>query len=202
MRSTASYLPAEERREATVEAVVDLAASTNPGDITTTAIASRMGLTQGALFRHFPTKEAILEAVVDWVVVRLMERVQAAAASSSSPLAALERIFTAHLDFVVAHPGVPRIVFGQLQHAEQTAAKLAVLTMLRRYGQRIAQLLADGQKCKEVDPQLDIEAAATLFVGTIQGLVMQSLIHGDVRRINVDGPRVFQVYRRGIERVR
>ena len=50
------YLTADERRAATVQAVVDLAAERNPSDITTTAIAQRMGLTQGALFRHFPTK--------------------------------------------------------------------------------------------------------------------------------------------------
>jgi len=48
------YLPAEARRAATVQAVVDLAAEQNPAEITTTAIADRMGLTQGALFRHFP----------------------------------------------------------------------------------------------------------------------------------------------------
>ncbi len=199
MRSTANYLPAEERREATVEAVIELAAHANPGDITTTAIAVKMGLTQGALFRHFPTKDSILEAVVDWVVERLMSRVQEAAVAASSPMAALELVFLAHIDFVVAHPGVPRIIFGQLQHAEQTAAKRAVQAMLRRYGQRIAELLAQGQQSGEVDKQLEVDAAATLFIGTIQGLVMQSLIHGDVQRIRADAPRVFRIYSRGIE---
>ena len=67
MTSRPTYLPAEERRTATVETVVKLAAEQNPADITTTAIAERMGLTQGALFRHFPTKEAILEATMSWV---------------------------------------------------------------------------------------------------------------------------------------
>lgn len=202
MRSTANYLPADERRVATIETVIDLAAATNPGDITTTAIATRMGLTQGALFRHFPTKDAILEAVVEWVVERLMTRVEAAAASTTSPLASLELAFMAHIDFVVAHPGVPRIIFGQLQHAEQTAAKRMVKAMLLRYGTRVSALLTDAQRCDEVDPRIQVDAAATLFIGTIQGLVMQSLIHGDVQRIRSDAPRVFGIYRRGIERVR
>ena len=39
MNEQAKYLPADERRSATVEAVVDLAAQQNPSDITTTAIA-------------------------------------------------------------------------------------------------------------------------------------------------------------------
>jgi len=37
-----------------------------------------------------------------------------------------------------------------------------------------------------------------LFIGTIQGLVMQSLLAGDVTRIRRDAPRVFDIYRRGI----
>ena len=47
---------------------------------------------------------------------------------------------------------------------------------------------------------LDSEAAATLFIGTVQGLVMQSLLAGDVKRLRRDAPRVFAIYRRGIAR--
>ncbi|MFA5627222.1 MAG: TetR/AcrR family transcriptional regulator [Thiohalomonadaceae bacterium] len=68
-------LPADERRAATVIAVVDLAAKQNPNDITTAAIAKRIGLTQGAIFRHFPTKDAIFQAVMTWVSQRLLARV-------------------------------------------------------------------------------------------------------------------------------
>ena len=42
------HLPADERRAATVEAVINLAAEQNPSDITTTAIAQRMGLAPDA----------------------------------------------------------------------------------------------------------------------------------------------------------
>lgn len=202
MRSSANYLPADERRLATIEAVIGLAATSNPADITTTAIATKMGLTQGALFRHFPTKDAILEGVAEWVVERLMARVEAAATATPSPLGSLEKVFMAHIDFVVAHPGVPRIIFGQLQHAEHTVAKRALQAMLLRYGRRVSELLTAAQLSDEVDRRLDVEAAATLFIGTIQGLVMQSLMHGDVPRIRIDAPRVFRIYRRGIERAR
>ncbi|MDE2380483.1 TetR family transcriptional regulator, partial [Bradyrhizobium sp.] len=56
------YLSAEERRRLTVETVVSLAAAQNPSEITTAAIAARMHVTQGALFRHFPSKDAIWQA--------------------------------------------------------------------------------------------------------------------------------------------
>ena len=79
MSQRPQYLSAEDRRAATVQAVVDLAAEQNPAEITTTAIADRMGLTQGALFRHFPTKEAIVEATMSWVGERLLVSVDKAA---------------------------------------------------------------------------------------------------------------------------
>ena len=60
-------LSAEKRRAATVESVIELAAEKNPISITTAAIAKHMHVTQGSLFRHFPNKEAIWEAVMTWV---------------------------------------------------------------------------------------------------------------------------------------
>ena len=115
MSERRKHLPADERRAATVDAVVSLAAEQNPSDITTAAIALRMGLTQGAIFRHFPTKEAILQAVMSWVTERLLARVDEASQGAATPVAALEAIFMAHIDFVVRHPGVPRLLFGELR---------------------------------------------------------------------------------------
>lgn len=193
-------LPADERRAVTVDAVIDLAAEQNPSEITTSAIAKRMGLTQGALFRHFPTKDAILQAVMEWVAEQLLSRVDKAAEVASSPLQALEAVFMAHIDFVVQRPGVPRIIFGELQRAEETAPKQLVQTIVRRYGERLHKLIEAGKANGELDPGLDSEAAAILFIGTIQGLVMQSLLAGDVDRIRRDAPRAFAIYRRGIGR--
>lgn len=198
MSTHVKHLPADERRAVTVEAVVELAAEQNPNDITTSAIAKRMGLTQGALFRHFPSKDAILQAVMTWVAERLLSRVDKAAQSGASPIAALEAIFMTHIDFVAEHPGVPRMMFGELQRAGETAPKRMVQTLIRHYGERLHRLIEEGKAQGELDAALDTEAAATLFIGTIQGLVMQSLLAGDVGLIRKDAPRVFAIYRRGI----
>lgn len=192
------HLPADERRAVTVEAVVQLAAEQNPSEITTTAIAKHMGVTQGALFKHFPTKDAILQAVMEWVAERLIARMDKAAQAAASPLAAIEAMFMAHVEFVAEHPGVPRMMFGELQRAGETAPKRMAQALIRRYGERLHRLIDEGIARGELNPALDVEAAATLFVGTIQGLVMQSLLAGDVANIRRDAPRVFAIYRRGI----
>ena len=192
------HLPADERRAVTVEAVVQLAAEQNPSEITTTAIAKHMGVTQGALFKHFPTKDAILQAVMEWVAERLIARMDKAAQAAASPLAAIEAMFMAHVEFVAEHPGVPRMMFGELQRAGETAPKRMAQALIRRYGERLHRLIEEGIARGDLNPALDVEAAATLFVGTIQGLVMQSLLAGNVANIRRDAPRVFAIYRRGI----
>ena len=74
-----------------------------------------MQLTQGALFRHFPNKEAIWQAVMQWVAEQLLGRLIRAAEgkeAKASSVAALRAMFLAHIGFVAEHPGVPRMMFG------------------------------------------------------------------------------------------
>ena len=192
-------LSAPERRRVTVETVIDLAAEQNPADITTGAIAQRMGVTQGALFRHFPSKDAILQAVMEWVAERLLARIDKATSATSSPIDALEAAFFAHIEFIMEHPGVPRMLFGELQRAEQTLAKRMAHTLIQRYGERLGRLIADGKKQGQLPDALDDKAAIALFIGAIQGLVMQSLLVGDVAQIRAIAPGVFALYRRAVE---
>ncbi|MCQ4267816.1 TetR family transcriptional regulator [Stutzerimonas degradans] len=199
MNNPSKHLPADERRAVTIEAVVELAGSNNPSEITTAAIAKHMHVTQGALFRHFANKDAIWQATMEWVAERLLTRIDRSARGIESALEAMEAMFMSHVDFVAEHPGVPRMIFGELQRAESSAAKRMVQTLIRRYAERLQVLIEKGKANGELAAELDDEAAAMLFIGTIQGLVMQSMLDGDMQRIRRDAPRVFAVYRRGIE---
>jgi len=70
--------------------------------------------------------------------------------------------------------------------------------LIHHYGERLHRLLEAGKVQGELDAGLDVDAAAILFIGTIQGLVMQSLLAGDVARIRRDAPGVFAIYYRGV----
>ncbi|MEO8546628.1 MAG: TetR/AcrR family transcriptional regulator [Betaproteobacteria bacterium] len=198
MRIPTKHLPAEERRAVTVEAVIALAAVKNPNDITTADIAKQMHVTQGSLFRHFPTKDAIWQSVMEWVAERLMSRIDSAARGVDSPMQALHAMFKTHVDFVIDHPGVPRMMFGQLQNAASTPAKRLAQTLIQRYSERISGLLEQGKANGEITADVDTRAAAILFVGMLQGLVMQSLLSGDIARMRQDEPGVFAVFARGL----
>lgn len=200
MSVRARYLPAEERRNEAVEAVIDLAARTNPEEITTSAIAQRMNLTQGALFRHFPTKDAIWLRVMESVSERLLSRIDRLAGAEPDPLAALEAMFLGHVDFVADHPGVPRMMIGQLQRAGTTPAKRLARALMQNYATRLQRILLAAKSAGALPADLDDAAAATLFLGMIQGLVVRSLMSGDSGRMRVDAPKVFAIYRAGLTR--
>ncbi|HRQ57063.1 MAG TPA: TetR family transcriptional regulator [Azoarcus taiwanensis] len=192
------YLSAEERRAVTVDTVVALAAEENPSEITTAAIAARMKVTQGALFRHFPSKDAIWQTVMEWVSERLLARTERAARDAASPLAALEAMFFAHIDFIARHPGVPRMMFGELQRGADTPARKLARTLIARYAARLETVLEAGKAQGEIATEIDSAAATVLFIGTIQGLVMQALISGDMAAMRDRTPTVFAIYRRGL----
>lgn len=192
------HLSADERRAHTVETVIALAAETNPDRITTAAIAERMGVTQGALFRHFPNKAAIWQAVMEWVADRLLQRLERAAEGYEDAAGKLEAMFLTHAGFVAEHPGVPRILFGELQRAEETAAKRAVRGLLARYAERLRGIIEQGQARGEFAAGTDAMAAATLFIGTLQGLVMQSLLAGDAAAIRRAAPGAFTLFHNAI----
>jgi TetR/AcrR family transcriptional regulator len=191
-------LPADERRAVTIEAVIALAGIQNPSDITTAAIAKHMNLTQGALFRHFPTKDALWQSVMEWVAVRLLARLDAAAQGITSPLGAMHAMFMGHIAFVLEHPGVPRMLFGQLQTTESTAAKRMAQTLLQGYAERLRTRIDAGKALGEISPEIQTQAAAALFIGTIQGLVMQSLLSNDLQHLRNEAAAVYAIYERGL----
>lgn len=189
---------ANERRLMTVEAVVNLAGKQNPTEITTAAIADQMSVTQGALFRHFPTKDAIWEAVMNWVADRLLDRIDRAAETATSPLDAMRAMFMSHVEFVIEHPGVPRMLFGELQHARDTPAKKVARTLMRRYAERLSAKLEAAKAAGEIANDTDTRAAAILFIGTIQGLVMQSMLAGNLAAVRANAAGVLDIFLRGI----
>lgn len=202
MAGNGKHLPAEERRAVIVETVLELAAEGNPAEITTAAIAERMRLTQGALFRHFQSKDAVWSAVMEWVAERLLLLVSRAMKGASTPLAALEAAFTANVRFAAEHPGAPRLLFSELQRTGESVPRDIARALMKRYAARLRQLVEEGQACGEIRHDVPSEEAAHLLIGVVQGLALQSLLAGDAQAILRQAPEAFAIFRRGIEEAR
>lgn len=172
-------LRTDERRREIVAAVLSLARERGPDSITAQAIADRIGVTQGALFRHFPDKEAIWLAVFAWVRESLGAVIDAAVAKADTPVAQLKQAFLAHVAFVAANPGVPRVLFHELQYPGDSPVRAEVGAMIAAYSKRLAQLFTRAKKAGELPADLDPTLAPALFIGAIQGLVIQAALDGN-----------------------
>ncbi len=206
-------MPTEERQALIVAAAIDLAGRISPGAITTADIAREIGLTQGALFKHFPSKEAIWVAVMDSVTTQLLGRLEAAATPPWTPtpaaaptdaggpaLGALSRVFHAHIAFVQEHPGVPRLIFHDLQQPADSPLKQQLGMLMQRYRQLLTRLLQAAVADGEATAELDIGAASTAFIGLVQGLAMQSLLVGSADALTLEAGRVLPLFIRSIRR--
>ena len=189
-------LTANARRALTVEAVIALAATTNPAALTTAQIAAHMGVTQGALFRHFADKAQIWTAVVEWTASELLGRFDRV--SGTTPTERLRGMFDAHIDCIMTYPGVPRIVFAELQRAGDTAGKAQVMTLMRDYRARVMAVLDQAANQSLINPSTDTAAAATQFLGMIQGLVMQAMAADDFASMPAMAHRLFPLFLAGL----
>lgn len=190
--------PTETRQAALVAAALALAAERSPATVTTAELAQAVGITQGAVFRHFESKEAIWLAVIDHTHQHLLEQLHGAAAAHADPLAALRAVFMAHVDFVVAHPGVPRLIFQELQQPHDTPLKARVRGLMHGYRQLLAHVLQQAHNQQALRPGTDLQAAAVLFIGSVQGLVMQSLLSGQVGAMKLQAPGVYQLVQQAL----
>lgn len=198
MQAPVIRLPTEARQAEIIAAALRLAQSISPSVITTTDLASAVGLSQGALFKHFASKEAVWLGAMTWVAEHLLQSLNEAAQQASTPLEALRSVFDAHVDFVVRFPGVPRVIFHELQQPVDSPLKLQVRGLMQDYRQLLLRLLRSAMQRGDAPAELDAAAAATLFVGIVQGLVMQSMLSGQISTMRAEAPRVFHLYLCGI----
>lgn len=191
-------LGADERREEIIRVTLALAAKQGVDDVTTQDMAQAMGLTQGAVFRHFPSKDAIWLAVMQWVRDRLMDVLGRAAAQGRDPLDALQRMFFAHIEFIAGHPAIPRVLMSEHLHGRNTALRQLVTEIMLGYEEKIAGLLGDAQARGLARADLDAHAAATLYIGMIQGLVLQTSILRGKRTLAAEAARTFPIFLQAI----
>ncbi|WP_162893704.1 TetR/AcrR family transcriptional regulator [Marinobacter sp. Arc7-DN-1] len=188
------YQSTEQRQSSTIEAVVHLCGEQDPSTLTTARIADEVGLSQGALFKHFPNKNSLWESVAGWVAEQLTQRVFSVADQHERADQALEAMFLAHIGFIASHPGIPRLMLGQLQKPGNHRAKRIIRQTLATYRQKVVSLLNLGIEQQCITPTIDTEAAAVLYLGAIQGLVVQGMVGGDVRDLEQVAPRIFRLF--------
>jgi AcrR family transcriptional regulator len=192
-------LSSEERQGEIIRVAVELAADKGVDSVTTQDMADAMKLTQGAIFRHFATKDDIWFAVIEWVRDRLMKVLDKAAAEATDPLDAIERMYFAHIAFISKHPAIPRLLFTELLHKKNSKLRQLIQGIISGYENKVAGLLDEAKAQSLVPEHIDSQSAAVLYIGMIQGLVMQSSIFGGKRALQQEAHKTFPIFLYGIK---
>jgi len=193
-------MSSEDRQSEIIRVAIALAADKEVASVTTQDMADAMQLTQGAIFRHFASKEDIWLAVMGWIQQSLMKVLGKAAAGATDPLDAIERMFLAHVAFISKHPAIPRILFSELQNKKSGKMRHLIQEIMSGYEGRIAGLLEAAKAQSLVDAELDSRSAAVLYIGMIQGLVMQVSIFGGKRSLLQEASKTFPIFLHGIKK--
>ncbi len=192
-------MSSEERQGEIIRVAVELAADKGVDSVTTQDMADAMNLTQGAIFRHFATKDDIWFAVIVWVRERLMKVLDKAATDATDPLNAIERMFFAHIIFISKHPAIPRLLFSELLHKKNGKLRQLIEGIISGYESKIAGLLESAKAQSLVPIDLDSQSAAVLYIGMIQGLVMQSSIFGGKHSLQQQAAKTFPIFLYGVK---
>lgn len=174
----AAALPAAERRARAIEALLDLACSCAPEQISTAAIAERMGISHAALFRHFRSREALWAESVRWATSRLeADLLRIASDQALTPLARVERLLLANADFVCRHPGLLRMLLSELPRPGSSPASEAAKAFGARLRTSLTGLLEQAVSEGQLSVSLSPAELAPLLLASCEGMMLQGLVH-------------------------
>lgn len=164
---------AELRKAEIVAAVLDLADRIGPDRVTTGAAASAVGVSQAALFRHFPTKDAMWLAVADHVAGELSIEWERVLAPTDDPVDRLKALMGAQLGRIVATPTLPMLLFSRELNVGNEDLRAAFRGLLMKFQALIVAELARGQDAGFLRREVAAEDAAVLLTSLVQGMAIR-----------------------------
>jgi AcrR family transcriptional regulator len=168
MRKSASL-----RKAQIVATILDLADRIGPDRVTTGAVAAEVGVTQAAIFRHFPTKAEMWVAVADHVAGLLTAAWAAALEGPKLPVDRLKALVGAQLDQIAANPAMPMLLFSRELNVENAALRDAFRDRLATLHGLLMREVLQGQQDKALYSNVAAADAAVLLTSLVQGVAIR-----------------------------
>lgn len=166
--ATTERKDADSRRREIADAALKVIAEQGLGRFTALAIAREVGLSDAALFRHFPTKEAIVLAAIARVEEQLLAHLPA---DVGDPIERLGSFFEARIASIHENPGIARLVASdQLAQAAPPEGVARVNALRRRSVDFVGRCLQQASAAGLLADGLEPDVARTLVLGAIQAM--------------------------------
>jgi AcrR family transcriptional regulator len=171
--------PADDRRREIADAALRVIADHGLGRFTAVAMAREVGLTDAALFRHFPSKEAIVLTAIDRVGELLFEGFPP---RSPDPVERLGTFFRQRVAVIRARPGIARLFATQeLSHAAPPAGVERLAEFRSRSTGFVRACIAEAVRDGLLAPGLRVEEASLVVLGALLALAHSGAVpQGDV----------------------
>lgn len=185
--------PAEDRKADIVEALLRLADQIGPDRLTTNDIAREVGVTQAAIFRHFPTKAELWSAVGEVIAARLAEAWQKALAANTTPKDRLRALIAAQLRQIETTPALPAILHSRELNVDNANLRQRFRGILMQYQAHLVAnlegMIADESMTPDVRPQ----DAAILLTSLVQGIAIRWSLGSRGFALQPEGLRLLDV---------
>jgi AcrR family transcriptional regulator len=188
---------AEHRKAEIVDAALRLADELGPERLTTEAIAGAVGLTQPAIFRHFPKKQALWEAVATRIGSVMETRWAKAQHADATPLGQIRAVVAAQLRLIQTIPAIPAILFSRELHTRNQGLREAFFGLLLRFHRLLTNLATRARSAGELRTDLEPGDAAFLILGLVQGLAVRWSISGRAFDLAEEGSRLLEIQLHG-----
>jgi TetR/AcrR family transcriptional regulator len=161
------------RREQILQSLAQML-EVNPGQrITTAALAKEVGVSEAALYRHFPSKARMFEGLIGFIEETIFSRVTVITNSESDGVKQCEQILTLLLAFVEKNPGMARILTGDALAGETDRLRQRINQFFERLETQIKQLLREAEATQGLRTVQPAGTSANLMLAAAEGRIRQ-----------------------------
>ena len=166
------------RKKQIMDAARKLIVRSGSEHVTVRNMAKEVGITEAAIYRHFKSKREILSFLADSVADGLLHDIDMARNVGFTSLEIIDEILRTHLSTIEQKRGMSFLVLAEVISFGDKSLNKKVSDNIRIYVDRLKILLSDGVRAELIRKDIDLEAAALLLFGMIQGLVYTWALSG------------------------
>lgn len=170
------------RRQQILEALAQMLESAPGERITTAALAAAVGVSEAALYRHFPSKARMYEGLIDFIEESLFGRIRAILDEETTAVPRCHKVLSLVLAFAERNPGITRILAGDALTGETERLRIRIGQLLDRLETQLKQIIREGEVRDGLRVAISTSAAAELMLALTEGKIRQFVRSGFHRR--------------------